>query len=1276
MINNYKKCLLSLAAIMAMSPAINAAQDYLPLATKAKDYRWVMFGVDGFVGGSQTASFDLAGTEGSDTTVTDEVGTDIFMVAANQYLGNIKALPGLSGASSLTTLKVNMNISNIAYVETEPMRTMYMQLPSSNGSATEPNVLFTYKSSLEGKSIELQNSDNTITYTTVISALSTFDSPVEPSIKTIGSESNASVAITDSIDYNFANNPGDSSRYTRTPHQDDITTSNVRVYSYDAPTKAWKIFDTKNDASANDFSVLDKGVGYWGRLDDGGDTDTNSKSLPAGIVLGNGALADTDYDDNNLSEGWNLMSFSSLKPDIINSTTGILLTTPNAATVSTGYTIFDSTGENNVTATIDVGNTLVAQAKTINLAIESAKAKGNFSDSFDLRAFAATGNTQLVFLSNKRFYFETNTTTDTTAIASINSENSTIWNVATNAYIAAADPVANAKYGSKYGEYSLAFRPMLTATSAAHLENNASVTGDGAQYPVAIQVNEDTTNLIYLGANGGVGAIATAASNAGTAISKQDSIDGTSEGAKASAIIVDINNSGSDNIIIATSDTPFYLRDHTFIRVYDYTGAASTHKLVGGVNDADILPAGATTASIETKINATADDDTGSPTGVYADVDSDTLILVSSTKDTNNFDLRDNSADKLQDTTTSHDAAKGAVSDVFHLDTLAKTEVYPYKWVVQIADETTFNNIDSNMTNICTVNIAVDDNTTYGADINVSNVSHATNGDATKLTYLDALVSAMHTNVLAQGNDVNAYHDFNSSNPGYPISITMESYTHKVFGINFGATANVTCNQAAVASTSPKENGADSNLNVNGNLITTTGDATQDLKFNAVSTKSYAQAGPLYTMKDQGYTIKSIISGNTNLTSGVIKWDSIDLTRTAQEMFTSQNFNLFNIDGKFGYWVYLAENEATDLNDLVVAASGSTLVEETRHHFDKLNVIARNHIATDLTVSVTGLTVPATGVASTERVWASIGGTSVELTGDPEQGQYTASINSYDISMPSANVDVTVSVSDGEGWLLASQSVGTIDNEKPTKPVIDLTDGFSVDSTSTDVVGYYVFKTEITEEVMHSADPTTSSNYIGYVLDGATTIDFCSSSAITFDNSIAILSVAVDGGGKFKTGNISDVASATYYAIMKGSNHYSHLGLGADADIYGLAYADTCSPAAAENTVDNGIALKSITTGVVAKLAVAPISGVTFALDIPYTIYIGDGTNVAEVKIAPSYLGKPFYIQFDGQVYSGTFPTTATGTTGITAYDTFGEVAVLTGASPKLGGATITGQSF
>ena len=1283
---NYKKGLLSLAAVLAIASGANAASDYIPLASEDNDYRWVMFGVDGFAGNSQTADFDNDGTTGTDT-VGDDVATAVLPGegTGTDYLAEIKAL-NIGGTDALAALTINMDVTTEVLKQTEPMRTMFLKLPTEeNGAAGEANVMFTYKSTLEGNDLELQNNDSTVTYTATVSALNTYDNPAVPSIKTVGGDSNASLTlITDIYDYDFTNNPQDSASYLKNTHQDDETAdtnAKTRIYSYNAQESAWKIYDSKNSEAANDFTALNKGMGYWGRMDlDADNLTSNDDNVSAGLVLGSQGIVDADYDDNNLTDGWNLMSFDSQKPDIINATTGMRLL--HSATGD--FVLFDSTGENNVTITLAAAGTPEVEARTINMAVESAKARGEFQDSFDLRAFGANGlaANHIVLISNKRFYVQNDTADVFTTGVSLDVTNDTtrqLWNETNGTlqdFAAATDFPHSDKVASVYGDYSIAFRPMVSTTSAANLDYLVQTDVGDAQAALAddlrsaaIIINGDTDNLVHLVDMTAVDSNASLVQtvlNMATELQDQPNIAGTANSASGFAISIDVDNNGTDDYIIATSDTPFDIADHTFTRVYDHTVGIGNHYLAG-TQSSETAPgvllenAGGTLAELSGDLNATADLDTVNDTGVYSYLDGSTkIVLVSASTNTNLFDLRDNAtSDLLEDATSTLDTADGAVTDVLHIDTMAKRPVYAHSLTMSF-DEQQFVDFNGSDLNITFNGAALSD-----ANITIASAETATERE----TALDQIVADITREITVNGYDGHVYHDFNVSDATYPVTLTIESYT---------------LNQAQIAygSVGPNDdydiNSTNANSTQFGELITQTGDATTDLRYNAVSTKSYAQSGPLYTMKDAGYTIKSMITGNTNITAGTVAWDSIDLTRTAQEMFDSQDFNLFSIDGKAGYWVYLETN--TDTNDLNITAAGSTLVPSVTHHFDSDTTTAVNHISTDLTVTVGGLTVPATGVASTERVWASVGGTTVELTGDPDTGEYTADIDTYAIAMSTGTIDVTVSVSNGEGWLLATQSVGTIDNEKPNLPTIDLTGGFSVDSNSTDVVGYYIFQTAIDEVVMHQSDPSTGSNYIGYVLDGAASIDFCSSSAISFNNSIDLLSVAVDGGGTFTTGNISDVAEATYFAIEKGSNHYSHLGLGAAADELAVPYSDTCEPGD-EDTADTGVSLKSITTGVVAKLAIAPIDGASFDLDIPYTIYVGDGTNIAEIKFSAAYLGKPFYIQFDNVAYDGILPANVTGGangTNVTDFDISENAADLTGVATVNLSSTgaISGQSF
>ena len=1279
---NYKKSLISLATVLAIATSVSAANDYLRLASDSKDYGWVMFGVDGYAGNSQTADFSAGGSW--DATLTDTGNNEAATSGLAALTGagapgdmvEVKAL-NINTTEELSAINLNMDMTGTVFSYTEPMRTMFITAPST---ASEPTAMISYKASLEGETVEIQlNGSATTTYTVEISALNTFDNPALAGVKTVGGDSNSSLnAMSDVVDYDFTNNPQDSGSYIQSVHQDtdsDTTGGSARLYSYDAINGAWKIYDSKNTVAANDFTTIDKGVGYWGRMDtDGSNSNVNADTVPAGLVLGSQGIVDSDYSDNNLSDGWNLMSFDSQKPDIINASTGMILLMDAAQPI----TIYDSTAVNNVVVTLTgAAGTPEVDAANINLAIESAKARGVFSEAFDLRAFGSNAPTDtLVLLSNKRFFVNDNgnALNSGTSLNTFDATTNVLWNSTTEAYasysVAGSFPLTGVLVGSVYGQYSLAFKPEVTdSNSSADLDDVAT---GGTLRSAAIQINEDTTNLAYLIGNDTsvAGLITVPLSSTASALNLQDSVSGGTGDATGSTIGIDIDFDGADETVLAVSDTPFYLRDHTFIRVVEYDDAADaigdTHVISGAATAATITTTGNTIGAFVTNVNAQTD--LLAKTGVYAIADGTKVIFTSATKDTNLFDVRDDdNKDLFADATTTTGYGLGAISDVYHIDSLAKQTVYPYKWELTINDKTAFDTFDSISIDICTSDLATDDNTPIAAGALGAS-------DTLKQTFLNAFVAQARDTVVAAGNDVNIYHDFNVTSPSYPVTITMESYTNSVFGLSFGVTANE-CTDDDYSGTTD-ESSVDANGDKKGQLTSIAGDATEDLKFNAVSTKTYAQSGPLYTMKEQGYTIQAMISGNTNIDAGTVAWDSIDMTRTAREMYDSQDFNLFSIDGKAGYWTYLEAN--TDTNDLNVTIVSSSLTPTYKHHFDNDETTSQNSISTSLTVIVEGLDAAVNG-ESTERVWANVGGTTVELVGNPSTKEYTADIDTYSIASvagATSDTDVTVSVSNGYGWLLASQSVGTIDGNKPNVPTIDLSAGFTVDSNSTDAVGYYIYKTFISEDAMHATDVTTDANYIGYVEDGAASIDFCSSSAMSFNNAITLLSVAVDGNGTFTKGNISDVASAYYYPIEKGSTHFSHLGLGAPADQFGLTYGSDCSPAAAESTTDIGVSMKSITTGTVAKLAIAAVDGVTFDLDIPYTIYVTDDTNIAEIKYDAAYANKPFYVQFDGVVYDGTLPTAA----DVFTYDTAGAALDLnraavadynTGAA-----ASISGQSF
>ena len=1242
--NNYKKSLLSLAAILAMTSVVSA-QNYIPLTNDNFDYRWSMFGIDGFKLDGATQASTAAFTAGNWTTLQD-VGANDSATGGYGGLIELKALnlDVASAASELTSVTINLDATVETFSETEAMRTMFLKIPSLPATTTDTaNVMVTYKASLEGKSVEFRvNGLDTYTFATTLSALKTYDvaddlAGAEKTSDTNSSAGDYLTSIEDVMDYDFTENPLDSENYNSNLNRTAAPAgAATRLYTFDAVNGSWQIYDTLNAAAANDFSTYEKGKAYWGRMDiDGSENSTNTLENEAGLVLGSGQITSSDYADNNLSAGWNMMSFDSTNPDIINATSGMIIQT---LTAGGDITIVDSTGVNSITVAVVAGLTgPEVLAETINLAVESAKARGDFPDTFDLRAFGANETAdQVVLISNKRFSVLDDADTALSTATSLSGAN--LWDITTAAYAAIAD-IPALGVTSVYGDYSLAFEPSVGAGSAAELDNTL---GTGTLRSAAIMLNEDATNMVYLGADDGASALTAVTANMATQLQAQPDIAGNAASATGNAISIDIDNDGTDDYVIAASDTPFYMRDHTFTRIFAYNNdVVGTFTLAGAKTNSAITTLGlfdqAALVTATNLLTNTGGADVG--TGVYAVAGTGTNnIFISAYEDTNFYNLHDDAGDHLTDATT--DAlvvSKGAVTNVALLNTLAQRVLTPYEITLNVigADFVALGTADDGVT--------VDLNSIGATVLAVTGAKDATvAADVTSV--FDTIVSEIQTEVKAKTLDAVVTHDFNATGLAdaspelaaalLAAKVTIEGYSVSGIDVNFD---DVTA-----------DNGGDVALAhavVNatfGNIATITGDVTQDLTFNPVSTPSYAKAGPLYTLKDLGWTAKALITGNTNIDADTVAWDNIDLTRSTTEMFANQDFNLFSIDPKAGYWVYL-EDTSTETNPITVTAVGSTLVPTVTHHFDDGEVTARNHISTNLTVLVTGLTVPATGEASTEKVWANVGGTTVELVGDPSDGEYTADIDSYAVALNSS--DVTVSVSDGEGWLKSTVSMGSIDVTKPLVPTISLAGGFTIaaDANDTDVAAFYLFQNDILETDMHAVDPsaTGSGNYIAKLVAGAPALDFCANNDILFDSPITLLGVAVDGGGTFTTGNISDVATDTYYAIQKGSSVYSHDGSATPADDLAIPYNSSCVEGN-ESIADNGLSVKSLNSGVTASLAVETIDGVTFDLDIPYTIYVTDGTNIAEIKFSAPYGGQPFYVQFNDGVtsvaYSGTLP--------------------------------------
>jgi len=1217
--NNYKKGLLSLATILALSSGV-MANSYLPLTSEDNDNRWVMFGVNGYKQDGATtntnASFDAAGTQLKDYII-DNVSALGLNSGGN--MGALKALPLASGA--LSEITVNIDLTGSVFSETEPTRTMYIKAQD----ATYADTLFTYKASLEGKTLEFQyNGDSTKTYYTTISALNTFDNPATRTEKTatLGGGGISLNTIALAMDFDMLDNPQDPQDYNRVAntdnpaaHQTANSSASTRMYRYNSNTKSWEIYDSANSILANDFDDLKKGKAYWAKvdLDDG---DTSNAQAKAGLVLGNSGLVNSDY-SGELATGWNLISYDDAKPNIRIANTGIIVTDAVVGAADAAIKIVDATGVNTVSLTLLGAGTVASHAIAINMAVESAKARGEFPDTFDLRAFGA--GAKLLLISNKKFSLNDVSgaafTTGTTLAGA------SLWDEASGTLIdySATTLPTNTKVTSVYGESALVIKPLVGAGTASELDQDVTtgVAGPVTGRSAKIQINTNTP--VHL-AGAGVDDSSTLADTVTNLIADADINN---------AIAMDINYDATLDYVLVAATNPFYIRDHTFTRVmtYDATNSGNTFKINAPVS-ANITTTAAIATTVD-NINAVADENAvATDTNIYAAVDGAKIVFVTAGDSANNFNIYDDiTNDYLVDATSSNDVSKGAVKDVFSVNTLAKQAINPHIFTsLAVGDVGGTATLIDNLADTLQVNL---NGAGLRADIAPAVLAST---PALRLAMFDSIVADIITAIKAANIDATVKHDFVEADDNWASAkITVEGYgvTSLVIEVTDGGGVD-----ESVTNT-----GADANALTFGKLTTVNADLTADLKYNAVYTPDYAKDGPLYTLKGLGYTAQAMITGNTNMAAGTVAWDNIDLTKAPSKWFDHQDYNLFSIDGKSGYWTYLIANP--DTNNLAI--SNVTLKPTYVSHFnDDLTTI--NHVATTLQLTVSGLPADTSPVS----VYANIGGSNVELASSVNNGIYAATSTSYEVQNLEAgtNPEITVSVSDGTGYTLNSVSAASIDFEKPATPTVNK--GNSTDvalaSTSADATSFYVFDTAIPEE-----NPGISTSKVAKILSAdATSYNLCAA-ATAFGTEYTYRAIAVDGNtsvtgassdGELGFGNASDAVEFKFSAALKGAVLLTNTqGVDSGATSLGTLYSTACVAGNTE-TVNSGVSVKSIVGNERVKLSYQKVTDAIFSTNTPLTIYVGiSSTGVAELKYEPAYANKTFYIEIGGIVYSGAFPS-------------------------------------
>ncbi len=1194
---------LSLVAIIVLH-ASASANSYVPLTSSGADFSWTMFGVNGFITPNSSSSVDSTSLDFTNPTFTiedadpdDELAVSGFPDVSAKNMASIKALKGMA------TIEVSLrdlSSSDLKFEPTEAVRSMYIKTGNSVGA------LFTYKASLEDAVLEYQISgDNEKTYVITISAKNTFDNPAEGVLKasledvTTTTNPESLFNLSDVFDYNLQNNPYNSNDYTTAAYQESVTGYSLRMYSYNSALQLWEIYDSDNAAGTNDFERLYRGKAYWAKVDtDTGRDTTNPDKKVSGMVLGSSGLTDADYLENGgLNPGWNLISFDDAKPIIKTSNTGLIV---GYSAANGSITLIDSSGENSVTIALAATDTAVTAARKINTAIEAEKLTGSIPDTFDLKVFPVSVSS-LMMLSDKKFTLQDTGNANITTATTLTGGN--VWDVGALDYANFSAGNVNATgVSSVYGEYALIFKPLYGAGTASGTATSA------------IQVNDN--NAISTTSAANVAAIATAMT-----------FTGSEDAVAYKGTALDSNYDGTADHVLIAAPSAFFLRDHTFTRVftYDNTNQTVNDTIEVGDTPITILNASNTIGTVVSTINTALSD-------IDAQASGSDLVLIASSKDRRDFDAKDSETSEFltDDYSFTGTVGKGAVEGVYKLNTLVNAIVNLHSFEIDIddapdnaADSVRFviTHADSSTTATATLTGAItqDDGTAYYDMFN---------------SYTTALQDSLNT----LGYHTTVYHDYDQSNTDPALALDAA----KIYIVGDGDISSITVDYTDGGNGVESDIAGitDANSATYGTLTLPNADYA-DLRYNARYSPDFPIEGPLYTLKGLGYNPLAILTSETKFSTGNISWDNLDLTVDPVDWMKDQNHNLFAIDGKAGYWAYLE----TDTGSNSLAVSNVEVSENLyKHHFDYTTDTTTNIVHGNLNVTISGLSQRAQDAGSAT-VFANVDGNRIELLDNGvNDGQYSGVISTFELpnlkpkTVGSDDSAIVVLIYDGLGYEYVSEGAGTFDYSKPALPVTSLKTGIDIalTSTSSDVGGYYIYKDVVAE--------TDLDNYLTYVpAASAGSFNLCGAvSTFEYDTDYTLKIFAVDGTGLLYNGNASDIETKVFAPTLKSAHLLSNTadGTGKVADLPAI-YDATCNNTGTA-TVNSGIALKTITADHTVKIAFQPIEGLSFDSDIPYTIYIKGGTNkdvVAEIKYHREYANSgEMYIDIDGVLYRMTFP--------------------------------------
>jgi len=1183
---------------------------YIPLTNADGDKKsWVLFGVTGLKvtgAGAGTSAGAFSIIDSTQNKIVDPVLDEKFedgLIVDNHSFAKLKSL-------TADYVQIRVDTTDIIFNDTDPVYSMYISLYKGAG----PTFVITYRSSLEGKTMEFSTfKDESNAYSITLDSSKTYSHPgYGDLIQTVAGISGTQLKKIDDIaDYDFKDNPPTYQYYDKAVHQQLATGDQfLRVYSYDTHKTQWKLFDSRNSDSANDFDEFVKGKSYWAQM---------NSDKEAGLILGASSISTQEYlnDGDGLADGWNLLSFDIENSTIRKSSTALIVELKDNE--DGGLKIWDSVGNNFIEVTKVRGGSdnIVNSILSINQTLKDAKLHGNMDQNFHLKALIiGENNNSILLVSNKRFMIDEIGGDSIGKVTTLLNKNPytvnplDIDNRDDSLEILDLNSSDSSKAAlSKYGEYAMIIEPLVGNNTASDKE--AKIYLQNAEDD-AIEVEPIT--------------IGTDLQTVADRLTQTDF-----GGANFNSFTLNSDNNGSVDKVLIASDKTFYIKDNTFNRIFSYQESNNSSEIIitgTGENFNTQVDANSSIDDIATNLS-------NDPNNIYAKAIDSTLVIFSTHEEASKFNVSESTAqtdhsDILIETQIDNDLAKGAIKGVYSLDTFATA---PLNNILTIKFDEFIDDENDTMSVLFTTSFGkkVVPSDTIGIPTKYSVPST----DAEAVDYVAGIEQQIKDELKllkVVGTVTTTDHNGSVDDTNWTVTIVSQDVTN--------VSIDYTNADGSSAETDIEDN---ETAPIYGQIIKPSADLTSDLTSVPIYVPNYVVDGPLYTLKKAGFDMKAMVGGSTNLTNGEVSWESIDLTRPPSQWLSSQDYNLFNTDSSAGYWVYV--QASTDTQDIILNTISFTPTYIS--HFN-VNGITNNNISAQISLDIDGL--PQVGDSDYDNssiIELLINGRAIQLSNRSTNSIYSGEFSSYELPILSGlDYPININISDGMGTnILNKYSEKIIDFTKPNKPSIDLnaTDGNNDEGTvvkitsSADVSGFYVFNDQIPDyqplqAVNKVAEFEKSDNNLYSLCSGFGMNKLTSADQEAYKLNI----IAVDGTGKIGGGNASDILRQNYIPILKNSIKLSDVNENNDTDAqtFGTVYDAQCQYNKKQD-IDYGMQIRSETDADPDETVTIVYEPENATQGSPITLYFeGIDESKAKVTYSESYADSIVYIMVDDNVYS------------------------------------------